>query len=193
VGDKLQVRTEGGGLTSRTYTPVHWEPTSGSTRLLAYLHGSGPGSTWARTVAPGDTGQVFGPRRSLKLGDVSTPLVVVGDETSFALAAAWNGARPDTPAVATVFEVTDVEPARGVLDTIGIPDARLVARRGDDHMPELTTAVVEALAARPDATLCLTGKAQTIAAIRKALKGTPAGGHPTLVKAYWDENRAGLD
>jgi NADPH-dependent ferric siderophore reductase len=157
-------------------------------------HGRGPGSTWARTAGPGDTAQVLGPRRSLKLGPPTTPLVLVGDETSFALAAAWNGAHPDTPAVATLFEVTALEEAGTVLDAIGVPGARLTTRVDRaGHISELTSSLVEVLDAHPGAALCLTGRAQTIALLRRALKGTSAGNRTTIVKAYWDENRSGLD
>ena len=57
----------------------------------------------------------------------------------------------------------------------------------------MAEAVVDVMSARPDAALCLTGRAQTIAFLRRALKAGPVAGRTTLVKAYWDENRTGLD
>jgi NADPH-dependent ferric siderophore reductase len=78
-GDKTQVRVPGGGLTMRTYTPVRWENTSGDTTILVYLHGAGPGSAWAQTVAADDSVQVVGPRRSIDLRRfTSAPIFVVG-------------------------------------------------------------------------------------------------------------------
>jgi len=193
-GDKLQVRTDPNGLAPRTYTPVSWDPDRGATRLLVYAHGSGPGSAWAAGVCAGARCQVFGPRRSLVLDRDGSSLVLVGDETSFALAAAWHRQHPDQPAAASLFEVADPDGARSVLDAVGVGVAHLVTRSpAAEHLPELTRSVVEVVGAHPDATLCLTGKAQTIAAVRRALKASPVAGRPVLVKAYWDENRSGLD
>jgi NADPH-dependent ferric siderophore reductase len=194
AGDKLQVRTDPDGLAPRTYTPVGWDPDRGATRLLVYAHGSGPGSAWATRVHVGARCQVFGPRRSLVLDRDGAPLLFVGDETSFALAAAWHRQHPDRPAVASLFEVADPEEARSVLDAVGITGADLVARtEGTEHLPGLVRSVVEQLRANPEASLCLTGRAQTIAVLRRELKGSTVAGRTSLVKAYWDENRSGLD
>lgn len=53
--------------------------------------------------------------------------------------------------------------------------------------------VVGAVRAHPDAPLCPTGRAQTIAPIRKRLKAEGLTAKDTAVKAYWDVNRKGLD
>ena len=82
-GQKIQIRI-GSGLTARTYTPIGWDAASGSTSILAWLHGAGPASAWVRSLAPGQTCQFFGPRASLDL-DLNEPFVLFGDETSFGL------------------------------------------------------------------------------------------------------------
>lgn len=194
VGDKIQVRTDPDGFTARTYTPVSWDTERGSTRLVAFAHGDGPGSAWVRAVAVGSTCQFFGPRRSLKLDDLTGPVVFVGDETSFALVAAWRGRYPDRSPVAEVFEVGDPDECGAVLGALGLSTTHLVPR--DDraaHVEQLAAAVVDLLRAHPDASLCLTGKAQTIAALRRTIKSAGLAGRPMRVKAYWDENRSGLD
>lgn len=194
VGDKVQVRVAGEGLVMRTYTPTAWDAERGTVTFLAYLHGTGPGSAWMSAAASGQAVQFFGPRRSLKLDDVTSPVVFVGDETSFALVGAWRAQYPGRPPLASLFEVTDPGGCQPALDLIGSAGAHLVRRTSaGTHVPELTEALVEVLRASPAATLCLTGKAQTIAAIRRSLKGATAADQPTRVKAYWDENRAGLD
>ena len=136
--------------------------------------------------------QLFGPRRSLSLVDLDGGPVLVGDETSFALAAAWTAHGSARP-VAQVYEVTGVADAEAVLAHLGVGPATLVARTdGDGHHPDLARRVIEALAADPAAPLALTGKAQTIRAVRGAVKD--AGLSPTVrVKAYWDPDRSGLD
>ena len=189
------MRTDPDGLAARTYTPVGWDRDRGATRLLTHSHGDGPGSRWAASVGVGDRCQLFGPRRSLALAKVTAPLVLVGDETSFALAAAWQHHGPGTPALAALFEVTDPHAARVALDAVGI--ARDAARRprqpDGGHVSGMAEAILDVLGERPDAVLCLTGRAQTIAVLRRALKASPVAGRTSLVKAYWDENRTGLD
>jgi ferric-chelate reductase (NADPH) len=194
VGDKLQIRTDPDGFAPRTYTPTTWDPASGTTRLLTYMHSEGPGSTWARTAAVGDRCQFFGPRRSLELNDPTTPLVLVGDETSFALVAAWHGRHPQTPPVATLFEVSDPVETRRTLDATGVSSARIFARtERSSHLEELSATLTDLLATHRGAALCLTGKAQTIALLRRSIKQARVGDRTTRVKAYWDENRSGLD
>ncbi|MGH9043742.1 MAG: siderophore-interacting protein [Acidimicrobiales bacterium] len=195
VGDKVQVRTDpAAGLTLRTYTPFRWDTARGSTTLLAYTHGIGPGATWVRGLAPGVSCQLFGPRGSLKLDDLAGPILFVGDETSFALAAAWRDRNPEDQPVAEVFEVTDPGECRLPLDAIGLRSACLFRRQNDSaHLERLSATVVGLLRTHPDASLCLTGKAQSIASIRRELKASDLAGRPIRVKAYWDENRSGLD
>jgi ferric-chelate reductase (NADPH) len=193
VGDKLQLRTNSDNLATRTYTPCSWDTTGGSTRLLAYAHGTGPGSAWVRGVGVGVDCQVFGPRGSLKLDDIG-PILFVGDETSFALAAAWQDRNPGAASLVHLFEVTDPDECRLVLDAIGLSSSHLFPRLHNSvHLEHLSATAIELLNAHPDASLCLTGKAQSIAAIRRHLKAAGLAGRPTRVKAYWDEHRSGLD
>jgi len=194
VGDKVQVRTDPDELTVRTYTPISWDSARGATRLMAYAHGDGPGSTWARTVAQGDSCEFFGPRRSLKIGDPLTPLIFVGDETSFALAAAWRSRHPASPPIAELFEVNDPDDSGIALDAMGLSLSELFTRdHHGAHLDQLSTTLVGLLRAHDDATVCLTGKAQSIATLRKDLKSAGLSRRPVRVKAYWDENRTGLD
>jgi ferric-chelate reductase (NADPH) len=194
VGDKAQVRTDPAGLTTRTYTPLGWDTGQGSTTLLAYTHGTGPGSTWVRDLAPGVSCQMFGPRGSFKLNDLAGPILFLGDETSFALAAAWRGRNPEDQPVAELFEVTDPDESRVALDAVGLGSASLFHRQDDSaQLERLSGAAIDLLRTHTDASLCLTGKAQSIAAIRRDLKAAGLAGRPTRVKAYWDENRSGLD
>jgi ferric-chelate reductase (NADPH) len=48
-GQQIQITT-GAGLTGRTYTPISWDQDRGITELVIFLHGNGPGCTWARIV-----------------------------------------------------------------------------------------------------------------------------------------------
>jgi ferric-chelate reductase (NADPH) len=197
-GDKLRVRA--GGLALRTYTPISWDNEHGRTRFLAYLHGDGlhgdgPGSAWCRTAQVGDPCQLLGPDRSVRLDRIAAPPVFVGDETSFGLLLALCAEHPEVAPVSILCEVTSVDAARAVLADHGVDDlGGLLVRTGDDrHVGSLARMTLEALRAHPDAPLCLSGRAQTIASIRRLLKAEGVAARSTIVKAYWDVNRKGLD
>lgn len=184
-GDKLQVFLPEVG--TRTYTPLRWDSSAGETELLAYLHGDGPGTQWARTVNPGAAIQVFGPRGSLAVGGAS-PAVVFGDETSVALAQA-NG-MPGR----TVLEVTDPGETQAALDALRFSGATLVARQANEaHREALVDAVGQMLQAHPGAPLVLSGRAAAIQGVRQGLKARGVSLGTVKAKAYWAPGKVGLD
>jgi NADPH-dependent ferric siderophore reductase len=189
VGQKLQI-SMGTGLTARTYTPISWDAERGRTRLLAFAHGDGPGSRWADALREGDSCQFFGPRRSLDFSGLEAPMVLFGDETSFALAAALR-AIPRSR-VSCIFEATDIAESRPVLAAIGLGDATLIARATDDA--HLTAASVEvATHAAGGAYVILTGKARSIQHVSRVLKTEGVGSSRVKAKAYWAPGKVGLD
>ncbi|MGE3619660.1 MAG: siderophore-interacting protein [Acidimicrobiia bacterium] len=188
-GAKVQFRIR--GATFRTFTPFAWA--DGSVSFLLHRHGGvGPAVAWADGLDVGSGVQMFGPRRSLSLAGLDAGPVVVGDETSLALAAAWaiDGTRSAT---AHVLEATTPGEVDAVAAGLGLGSVEVVQRRPDDaHHPDLAVRVVDVLAAHAGAPLVATGKAQTIKAVRAAVKAAGLS-PPARVKAYWDPNRAGLD
>ncbi len=81
-----------------------------------------------------------------------------------------------------------------MLAAYGLGAATLVERRADDgHVAELVEVVAEQVRAHPDAPLCLTGRAPTIAAVRRHLKDVGLSDRRHRAKAYWDPGRTGLD
>ena len=189
VGQKLQI-SMGTGLTARTYTPMSWDAERGRTRLLTFAHGDGPGSRWASQLREGDGCQFFGPRRSLDSSDFGTSIVLFGDETSFALAAALRsipGLR-----VRCIFEATDITESRPLLEAIGLGDAMVMARVADDgHLA--ATAVEVAAHAASGAHFVLTGKARSIQQVSRVLKTEGVGSSRVKAKAYWAPGKVGLD
>ena len=197
IGQKLQVAM-GTGMTARTYTPIFWDAAAGRTQLLAYLHDLGtgqdaaPGSHWAAGLTVGTQYRVFGPRQSLDLSDPGSgwPVVLFGDETSFALAASLGPRSGD--AAAHLFEVSDVAEARLVLARMGLGDARVIDRQaGDTHLAVAETELTRLAARR--IRFALTGKASSIQRMSRALKtiGVPAA--RIRAKAYWAPGKTGLD
>jgi NADPH-dependent ferric siderophore reductase len=191
-GDKLRIHLD--GLTLRTYTPLAWDQEAGSTTILAYLPGDGPGSEWCAKAKAGDSCSLFGPQRSVRLDGFDAPPIIVGDETTFGLTVAWRNLHPEQAPAATLFEVTRPTAAAMVLTGFDVAPTALVERTAaDGHLDGLIDLVVDAVRASPKAPLCLTGRAQTIAPIRKRLKAEGLSAKDTAVKAYWDMNRKGLD
>jgi NADPH-dependent ferric siderophore reductase len=190
AGQKVQVAM-GSGMSARTYTPMAWDADSGRTRLLTFAHGDGPGSRWASGMREGDTCQFFGPRRSLDLSGLQSPVVLFGDETSFGLAAALRHSPPGADAI-NVFEASDVAKSRQVAQAIGLGQATLIERVTDDA--HLAAAEVEVLRlATSSVHFVLTGKASSIQRVSRALKAAGVASSRVKAKAYWAPGKIGLD
>jgi NADPH-dependent ferric siderophore reductase len=188
-GDKLQLFLPGTGM--RTYTPMTWDAERGVTELLVYVHGESPGVSWGRKVVAGDSCQLFGPRRSIDAGAIEGDCVLFGDETSFAVAYALRRARRGP--LACLFEVSRPGESAEVLRALGLEGAETVGRMADDaHVPVLFDHLRAMLRGRATAQLVMTGKAQSIQALRARLRaeGLSRSGK---VKAYWSEGNTGLD
>ena len=190
VGQKVQL-SMGSGLSARTYTPMSWDADSGRTRMLTFAHGDGPGSRWASGLREGDTCQFFGPRRSLDLSGLESPVMLFGDETSFGLAAALRDC-PQADGAIHLFEASDVAESRPVLEAIGLGEATLIKRTADDAHLAAAEAEVLRLAAS-GAHFVLTGKASSIQRISRALKAVGVVSSRVKTKAYWAQGKVGLD
>lgn len=190
-GDKLQIKLDR-GLSSRTYTPIEWEKTTGHSRILAYCHGTGPGSDWARRTETGDERQLFGPRGSLRLDGLSARTVLVGDETSVGLAIALHRCGAAASTCSFVLEANDRTEIEGVLVTFGLSDATVVQRQPQDtHVGAVLEAVLPS--AGPETTFILSGKAGTIQHVSRALKAKGVESRHMRTKAYWAPGKIGLD
>jgi NADPH-dependent ferric siderophore reductase len=186
-GDKVQVRIE--GFTNRTYTPTSWDPNEGRATILASKLGDGPGRAWTADLRPGDSAQLFGPRASVDLRGIEDEPLFVGDETCYGLALSWRNAIQRDAAYC--FEAQDPDDARTLLRNVGLRDAIVVA--AEPSSDPLVGAVTAHLAEHANTTVVIAGRAQSIRRVRGAIRD--AGDHTgeARVKAYWDENRAGLD
>lgn len=185
AGDRVSVRTPDDQL--RNYTPFEWNATEGRARILGAGRASGPGTRYLASLAVGDTVQLIGPKKSVDLGSLGQAPIIVGDETVIGLCAAWAGLRADAPAT-VLLEAVDTAACHTAAHAVGVTPSRVVHDR-----TELIATVVEHLRADATRPLVVSGRAQTIAAVRRALKDARRGGGHVKAKAYWDENRAGLD
>jgi NADPH-dependent ferric siderophore reductase len=189
-GQKVQVAM-GSAFATRTYTPIEWNASAGRTCILCYAHGDGPGSTWVRSVAPGDQCDIFGPRPSLDLSRLQYPLFITGDETSMGLVYAASHQDPARH-VSACLEVSDLEAARRAAGHLGLQDIALFAKGADDaHITAMQAAVSDA--ATTGASSVLTGNAGTIQALRQNLRLQSKSAARVVTKAYWAPGKAGLD
>lgn len=179
-GDKVQLFL---GSDMRTYTPVEW-PSDGKTYFVGYVHGAEtPGTQWLRALKVGDEVPLFGPRRSIDASDLPGPLLLIGDETSVAVAAALTRAKLDRH-VTVLLEANHPEETKRVAQTLGLSNVT-VTERGKLDAPLLAQLDV-------GATPIFTGRAATIQELKKTLRQQQrvVGG---LTKAYWAEGKRGLD
>jgi NADPH-dependent ferric siderophore reductase len=125
---------------------------------------------------------------ALESGDA--PVVLFGDETSFAVAHAFRtGAKRD---VTPIFEVTHREDCAPALRELGFEGHDVERTAGDAHLSQVHERLREALRVTPGATLVMTGRAQSIQALRSRLRGDGERATPK-VKAYWAVGKSGLD
>lgn len=185
-GDKLQLLLPGDDV--RTYTPITWA--RGETSLLVFLHGeTTPATRWAQAAAPGDVVRFIGPQRSLSLPP--GPVVLIGDETSIAVAAALHLARPGQ--VEAVLSVADEDAARAAAAAVGLHSPTMLARGAntDVHHLAIADAARAAGAGASGVSVGLCGGAGLIQGVRAALRGRGVEG--VRVKAYWAPGKVGLD
>lgn len=191
-GDKVQIKFPG-GLVSRTYTPVWWDPVKGAVCIVGYLHaGTGLAGEWLRKVRPGERRHLFGPRRSINLDDIGTSALLFGDETSFALAAALLHGPVGVSGHRFLFEVDDPAESATVLAMLGISEPLLIRREGQDgHYARLCDA---AGSLAPDVSrFILTGKAPSIQQVNRTLRAAGVPSSHIRAKAYWAPGKIGLD
>jgi ferric-chelate reductase (NADPH) len=187
-GQKLQINT--GDWDVRTYTPLSLDPKAGEIKILAFLHGDGPGATWAKNVKGGDLCDVLGPRPSLAVSDFSRPVILFGDETSLAVASTIVPLHKDSK---FIFEASSVDEVNAILQEIGIPQSGVVPKSAEDGHLEEAFGLIKRWAINQDYQLVLTGKAQSIQKIRNLIKEEHLPFTSSKVKAYWSEGKEGLD
>jgi NADPH-dependent ferric siderophore reductase len=188
AGQKIQIAM-GAGFATRTYTPIDWDAAAGTTRILGYAHGNGPGSDWISNIRAGDTCDVLGPNTSLDVQRVWGPIVLVGDETSIGLAYALQ--QPPKQ-VKIILEVNALENVQAMAQYLRLYDIRFVLKSQDGaHLYEMARELTTA--ASDNATFVLTGNAQSIQHVRHTLKNLNVTSSRQFSKAYWAERKVGLD
>lgn len=189
-GQKIQIAM-GSAFVARTFTPIDWDSAAGRTRLLAYTHGEGPGSAWARNTKPGDPCDIFGPRASLDGHRASGRCVLLGDETSIGLAYALSKHMPDC-LMHSLLEVNTRAGMPELQTRLTLDNVEWFKRAaGGAHLADIEARLQATVG--PDVTFVLTGKAASIQHLRRVLKTMGVPGARMMSKAYWAEGKTGLD
>ena len=187
-----QIQVQFGGFTQRTFTPVRWNEEAGETEIIIYVHGHAPAAEWIERLEEGSRCIIFGPRASLDLLGMRSP-VLFGDETTFGLASLFNAMASGDDAT-MIFEVSAVAPAREALKHLGLQNAILVQRRHDDsHLALVEDMIGSSLDSTAAAEFVLTGRAPAIQHIVRFLKSRGLGRRAIRSRAFWTPGKSGLD
>lgn len=179
-GTKVQVLLPSDEV--RTWSPI---AAPDGLMLLGYVHAPGPGGAWMRTAKAGDRVHFVGPQRSLVLPP--GPIILVGDETSVAVAAGYE-VQSRGRVVGAIFEAGDPEATRAAAIEVGLRAVH-TAPRGDTQ--GMVEAIIQSRTQAAEAVIALTGGSELVLAVREGLR---ARGVPDIkTKTYWIPGRSGLD
>lgn len=188
-GDKVQIFLPEVG--ARTYTPFAFDRELGRIDLLVYLHGTGPGAQWARSITPSAVVRLIGPRSSLPLPQMDEPVALFGDETSLAVARSLFDIRAAGGHAVVRIEVDSRAAAQLACEAIGLPAEILVERTPSaSHLDRIARELADAV--KEGGSLALSGNAHSVQLLRRQLRGLGVERRQN-VKAYWAEGKRGLD
>ncbi len=182
-----------GNLKTRTYTPMFWDKSAGFVRFLFFLHGDGPGSEWAATLRRGDQCRISGPQDSLDLTRIDEPVLFFGDETSIAAAQALRLTQHG-PDDRYFFEVSSLVESEEVLRCLEFPNAGLYQRLPDNrHLSEMESVLIDVSSRLRLPQWVFTGKAQSIQTLWNHVRPRQTLFHKPRIRAYWSDNKSGLE
>lgn len=170
----------------RDYT-IRAVPEPGSVVVDVVLHGSGPGSTWARGAEVGSTIGVLGPRGSHVMPEDRGRYLVLADESAHPAAARWLEEAPAGAEVHVVLETQDASTA----DLPHRPEASVTIVAGSDGTGLVRE--LEALAPEAGDLVWAAGEATAMLAVRRAAKDLGLDKDDVEIDGYWKRGVAGRD
>jgi len=153
----------------------------------AVLHGHGPGSTWAATLALGDPVTFFGPRGEIEVADADW-LLALTDEAGLpaiaAVAEALSAERRRLPVLAEIADEAERYPLPDNTDVRWIPrgetpagQSELLATALRSHAPEPGTGYAYVL-----------GESRVVVSLRDNLAAFGLDRSRVYAKGYWNLN-----
>lgn len=185
-GQHIRIQVGGGGPLGALRTYSVWDYDGERIQLRVYLHGDGPGTTWARQVRPGMDCVFLAPRGEFVARPAPYHVFAGEDTAAVAFGAMLRGLKQP------VFGVVETDEPADQLD-LPLP---AVYRHGASAAR--STLLVDAVAAldlpeRPGVAY-VAGEARTCQAVRRHLvadRGWPR--RAVVVKPFWTPGRRGMD
>ncbi len=178
-GQKIQVRLNDELM--RSYTPSSWDKDNGVVQTLVYMHGKGPGALWARDAKVGSKATILGPRGSLVLSDELKEVTFFGDETTFGLAYAIKENLKHLK-LKCFFESTDLNESKSVLEKFKLEESSLYSLSQYDV---IASDLARGFKSGSTSKIVLSGKQQSIVAIRQKLYTLGIRPEDIIIKVYW--------
>lgn len=170
----------------RTYTARRWDPGAGELDVDFVEHGTGPATVWARTVQPGETIQIAGPKMSGTHPDADWTLIA-GDETALPAIGRWLEEFPDGARAQVFIEVGE----ETHWQELAVPPGVEVTWLSRDGAPAGTTSLLlDALQGAPwwpgTVFAWVAGETLTLTPIRRWLRGEKGLAKEQVeVTGYW--------
>lgn len=174
----------------RHYTPSFFDPDQGICDVLFYLHGKGPGSSWAEKIGVGDGTKLLGPGGKIKFDDQVSKHLCFGDETSLGLLKCMSDEASKRNHLCQ--SIAELDPAHA--EWPGLLELKCITV-SKDLLAVVQEAIsrIEAYRNDPaDTAFYLTGNARSIQVIRKYLTDRGVPGRRIHTEPYWSEGKAGL-
>jgi ferric-chelate reductase (NADPH) len=183
-----------GNMTKRAYTPMDVDAAAGSASFLFHLHGSGPGSSWAAALQPGDRCHVMRPKDSLDFPSIRGDAIFFGDDTSLAAAQALQLCREKAWDRWAVLEVASLDAAQRVANKLALDRVTLIQKEKDEvHLSQVLAKLAEHAAALQSPQWVFTGQARSIQTLQRNFKAKGMELGRTKVRAYWSPGKTGMD
>lgn len=178
-GQKIKVQLKGDE--KRSYTPSSWNEKEGSFQTLIYMHGKGPGALWARDVKANTIVTVSGPIASLVIAPEVEHVMLFGDETTFGLAHALKTYNTKFK-YSFFFEASDITESYAVLKRLHLEDSKLF---GVGEVESISEEMKSVFNSNKKTQITLSGKQQSIVALRELLYAKDLPKETIATKVYW--------
>ncbi|MEM9673173.1 MAG: siderophore-interacting protein [Bacteroidota bacterium] len=178
----------------RHYTPAYYDQEEGICDVLFFLHDYGPGSQWADTLKSGDTTKLMGPGGKMRFQSEHQHHFIFGDESSLGLC--------------TMLKSEVNEQQREYLCLLELDEAHQhwpelvnlqadVVTKSDQHPAREAVRWIQEMQGRlwdtwQQAVFYLTGRAQSIQAVRRRLIERGVGAKKIITFPYWADGKKGL-
>src|SRR4051794_16537031 len=94
---------------NRTYTPRHWDPSTGALDIDFLIHGDGVGSTWASQVQIGDPAAVGRPGGAYEVDPAADWFLIAGDDSALPAIGTLVEALPESSLARVFVEVENAD------------------------------------------------------------------------------------